>query len=84
MHAVEGYIDGSTIVTDENLSFYEGRDVVITVLDSIRKSKIETKPSDVLRRSVAERIAGLWQNHNDNSSVDKVVRDMRKGHSFDY
>ena len=40
MHAIAGHINDNMIVTDENLSSYEGYDVVITVL-SKRVRRVE-------------------------------------------
>ena len=83
MHAIAGHINDNMIVTDENLSSYEGYDVAITVLDTRDNTENPQLPSESSIKA-ANRLAGLWKNHNDDTPVDDVVRAMRKGRSFDY
>jgi len=83
MHAIAGHINDNMIVTDENLSSYEGYDVVITVLDTRDNAGNSQFPSESNIKA-ANRLAGLWENHTDDAPVDDVVREMRKGRSFDY
>ncbi len=83
MHAIAGHINDNMIVTDENLSSYEGYDVVITVLDTRDNAGNSPFPSESNIKA-ANRLAGLWENHTDDAPVDDVVREMRKGRSFDY
>ena len=83
MHAIAGHINDNMIVTDENLSSYEGYDVVITVLDTRDNAGNSQFPSESSIKA-ANRLAGLWENHDDDTPVDDVVRAMRKGRSFDY
>ncbi len=83
MHAIAGHINDNMIVTDENLSSYEGYDVVITVLDTRDNTENPQLPSESSIKA-ANRLAGLWENRDDDTPVDDVVRAMRKGRSFDY
>ena len=80
MHAISGYVDGNTIVTHDNISRFEGCNVIITILDRIvdHQNK-ETKTNDMAMISAARDLSGLWKTHNDDHSVDETVRLMRRG-----
>ena len=83
MYAIGGHINDNMIIADENLSSYEGYDVVITVLDTTNNT-IASKTPDKNRIDAAKSLAGLWKGHNDEATVDETVRALRKGRSFDY
>lgn len=85
--AVNGYIDGNRIVIDETISEWQGRNVVVTILDSNwerRTSVAQTGGDAEKRRTAAVKLAGLWKDQEDSLSVEETVRNMRKGRSFDY
>jgi hypothetical protein len=62
MHALSGRIDNNSIVVHENLSLYEGCDVIITVLDGgqMKHSDYSDK-SDEKMKEAARSLAGLWK-----------------------
>ena len=85
MYAVGGYINGNAVIANESISSYEGYEVIITILDTMKeKKKDDFQTSLEEKRKIALQLAGLWKDHNDDRTVDEVVRSMRKGRSFDY
>ena len=44
MLAVKGLIQGNSIVTEENIKTYEGREVIITILDDSFQKSYHPKP----------------------------------------
>lgn len=82
--AVNGYIDGDKVIVDENIANWHGRNVVVTILDSLcSQSSMVGKTSDNERRKAAAmELAGLWKDH-DELSVEDTVRNMRRGRRFD-
>lgn len=83
--AVNGYIDGNKVIVNENIADWQGRNVIVTILDTLR-NKNTTTMADVKdnakRIAAAKELAGLWQNRDD-ISVDDMVRNMRRGRNFD-
>ena len=84
MYALNGYIDGNAIVTDENISTYNGYNVIITILDNTRSRQTTSTKADEKMKSAARNIAGLWSSYHDGRSVEDVVRSMRRGRDFDF
>lgn len=83
MKALSGYIDKNSVIVDGNISFYEGYNVIITILDSVRDQKKEDIGKKDSRQQAAKELAGLWKSHGDTASVEETVRSMRRGRSFD-
>ena len=83
--AVNGYIDGNKVIVNENIADWQGRNVIVTILDTLR-NKNTTTMADVKdnakRIAAAKELAGLWQTRDD-ISVDDMVRNMRRGRNFD-
>ena len=83
MKALNGYIDKNSVIVDGNLSSYEGYNVIVTILDSVRDRKKEDAGKKGTREQAAKELAGLWRSHGDTESVEETVRAMRRGRSFD-
>lgn len=85
MYALNGRINGSAIVVDENISQYEGCDVVITILGRVadRQSASRKEKRDEERIAAARNLAGLWKTHNNEQTVEDTVRMMRRRRQFD-
>ena len=83
MHAVSGYINDNTVIANENLSLYEGYDVIITILDTV-KNKHSEKTTIERKKEIARELAGLWADRDDDISVEETVRMMRRRRCFDY
>ena len=85
MYALNGRINDNTIVVDENISQYEGCDVVITILGHVTDRRVVSKEKirDEERITAARNLAGLWKAHNDDQSVEETVRMMRRRRQFD-
>lgn len=84
--AVNGYIDGNKVVVDENLSDWQGRNVVVTILESAWNGHVaitDNKTDIEKRRTAAQALAGMWKNHEDALPVDETVRSIRRGRRFD-
>lgn len=82
MFATSGYINGNRIVADENIASYEGRRVIITILDPSHNSRTEQLTALEHAKQVARELSGLWATHTDDS-VEETVRAMRRGRQFD-
>lgn len=81
---IDGYIDANKVVVNENIAAWEGRKVVVTILDSTwnqNSSYSETSEAD--KKAAALEISGLWKDHENEMSVNETVRSMRKGRCFD-
>ena len=52
--AVNGYIDGNKVIVNENIADWQGRNVIVTILDTLR-NKNTTTMADV--KDNAKRIA---------------------------
>ena len=84
MHALSGHIDNNSIVVNENLSMYEGCEVIVTVLDNGKiKDSEHSNKSDEIRKEAARSLSGLWSSHENLVSVDEEVRKLRRGRQFD-
>ena len=84
--AVNGYIDGNRVIVDENLGDWQGREVIVTILNSKwdgRSIVAEKTPDEEKRKAAAKDIFGLWKDRVEESSVDEIVRGMRRGRRFD-
>jgi len=81
--AVNGYIDGNKVIVDEDLAGWQGRNVVVTILDSSWNGReLITDTDDQEKRiSAAIKLSGLWKDH-DEISVEKMVRNVRKLKTF--
>ena len=83
VYALNGRVNGNAIVVNENITRYEGCDVVITILDRIAERDLRhTHERDNMEAS-ARALAGLWKTHNNDLSVEEAVRAMRRGRQFD-
>ena len=86
MYAVNGFINDNTVITDENILRFEGRRVIITILDSKIDEVYEAEQLEAekkIRRNAALGLAGLWKSHDNTVSVDKIVRGLRRRRQFD-
>lgn len=84
MHTINGHIDNNAVVVNENISLYDGCDVLITILDGAKKSAESVITSGDERKEAARSIAGLWKLHDNTMNVNDEVRSMRKGRNFDF
>jgi len=71
MNAFSGYISGNTVVTDRNVGHYNGRKVIITVLDE------KQKQSSVSAKKVSD-MKSLFGILPSNIDLDKI-KDERLG-----
>ena len=83
MYALSGYVNEDVIVTDENISSFNGRKVVITILDIERDAQLESVSSIENKKNAARNLAGMWKDHNNEVTVEETVRSLRKGRNFD-
>ena len=83
MRALSGYIEKNAVIVKENISIYDGCEVIITVLDGDNDMQEGMALSDDQRKDAALSIAGLWKDHSGGLSVDDEVRLMRRGRRFD-
>ena len=83
MYALKGRVDGNTIVLNENITMYEGCDVVITILDRSDDSILKKAEKRATMEAAARELAGMWKTHSQDISVDETVRAMRRGRRFD-
>ena len=84
--AFNGYIDGNQVIVDESINAWQGRKVIVTILDSIwggQSTETEESQDYEDEKKAALELAGLWKDHDSNLSVEEVVRNMRRGRSFD-
>lgn len=85
MVAVKGFINGNTVVADDFLgNLYDGKEVIITILDTIRpkKKEVSVSPKKYTAADVKEAF-GLWKDHKESENVAEYVRKLRKGRHFD-
>jgi hypothetical protein len=85
LNAVNGYIDGNRVIVDESLAGWQGRNVVVTILDSTwndRELAVDNVDNQEKRIKAAQKLSGLWKDHEE-VSVDDMVRNMRRGRRFD-
>ena len=86
MRALSGYINGNTVVVDGNISSYNGRDVIVTILDRgdlFVRERAGTFDKNKKRIAAARTLAGLWKDRKDDISAEDMVRNMRRGRQFD-
>lgn len=84
MYSLNGLINGNAIITSENLYAYEGRKVIITILDdtfetlnSITQTALTSK-----RKAAARELAGIWNSYDAAENVDEMLRNFRKERRF--
>ena len=66
--AVNGYIDGNKVVVNENIADWQGRNVIVTILDTLRNKNSTAKDEikdNTKRIAAAKELAGLWKDHDD-------------------
>lgn len=84
MLSVKGYVSGNSIVADDFLpDSFDGKEVIITVLDSFRKPSGQHAMKKRYTESDVEEAFGLWKNHEDSENVEEYVRTLRRGRHFD-
>lgn len=85
MYSLSGLVDGNTIKTSENLLAFEGRRVIITILDETIEMSDHSAQRilDSKRKNAARELAGMWKSHDFTENVDDMVRSLRKGRHFD-
>ena len=81
MYAVSGYIDDGAVVLNEKVNDWQGRNVVVTILDSTwnESDLSDEELVDEGAKNAALQLAGLWSSHDQNASVYDTVRNMRRG-----
>ena len=84
MYSLSGMVNGNTIIASENLRAFEGRRVIITILDDTVKFSTQALQTikDSERKAAARELAGMWKTHNSTETVDDMVRNLRRGRSF--
>ena len=86
MYALEGYIQGNTIIANESVNLFEGCKVIITILDRKAQSSntLQRNAENDRRRKAALELAGLWKSHDDaDEDAETFVRRIREGRRFD-
>ena len=85
MYSLSGLVDGNTIKTSENLLAFEGRRVIITILDDTIEMSVHSAQRilDSKRKDAARELAGMWKSHDFTGTVDDMVRSLRRGRHFD-
>jgi len=85
MYSLNRLIYGNTIKTNENLHAYEGRRVIITILDETVEdpNQLVNNTLDLKRKDAARKLAGMWETGQNEETVDDIVGNLRKGRSFD-
>ena len=84
--AVNGYIEGNRVIVEENLADWQGREVIVTILNKTRDERtvsVKKTAEDERKNAAIMEIFGLWKDHDDNLSVEEMVRNMRRGRCFD-
>ena len=81
MSELTGYInDSRVVVKNVDLRAFEGRKIILTILDSTESTSEKKSLSD----EVINKYRGDWESFNDGVSVEETVRSMRKGRRFDF
>ena len=83
MYAISGYIDNNAVVVNENISSYEGRTVIVTILDGLKDSHPALHTVVEKQREAARQLAGLWKSHDNQLTVEEEVRAIRRGRKLD-
>ena len=83
MYSFSGLVNGNTIKVDENLQTFDGCRVIITILDesSNISNQATSKILDSKRMTAVRELAVIWKNRKED--VDGMVRNLRRGRSFD-
>lgn len=83
MYSFSGLVNGNTIKVDDNLQTFDGCRVIITILDesSNISNQATSKILDSKRMTAVRELAGIWKNRKED--VDGMVRNLRRGRSFD-
>ena len=85
MMSLNGYIDGNRVIVDETIDRWQGKKVIVTILDA-SFNPLEDKlksDEDARMKAATEELFGLWKDHSDENSVDAIVRTLRRGRNFD-
>lgn len=81
MSELTGYInDSKVVVKNADLGAFEGRKIILTILDSIETVQEKESLSD----DIINKYRGNWESFNDDVSVEEAVRNMRRGRRFDF
>ena len=86
MVALKGYVSGNTVVADDFLgNLYDGKDVIITILDTFHAKKQKAVPvkRKIYTADDVKEAFGLWKDHAESENVAEYVRNLRKGRKFD-
>ena len=87
MSAVAGIIrNRQVILPDGCLDDFEGRNVLVTILDSQNSQSLAQTVAHDLETSADsfERYVGGWTSFNNDTLVAKIVAGMREGRTFDF
>ena len=79
LNAVNGYIDGNRVIVDESLAGWQGRNVVVTILDSTwndRELAVDNVDNQEKRIKAAQKLSGLWKDHEEVSVDGKKMGDL--------
>ena len=82
MYSLTGLVNGNAITTSENLHQYEGRQVIITILDEPVDLALPVALDSAKRKAAVKEISGIWESNNTDETVDEMVRKLRRGRSF--
>ena len=84
MTAVKGYIQGNNVIADDFLfDSFDGKEVIITILDSFKKKTKKTTKNKIYTSDDVKDAFGMWKDHADSENVEEYVRSLRKGRHFD-
>ena len=80
--AVKGYYDGNQIIVseDDRKNFSVGDEVIITILDRIKRQKVETRADK--RRRLIESDAFVVSTGRTVEAVDEYIKELRDNDRF--
>ena len=81
MYSFSGLVNGNTIIASESLHAFEGRSVIITILDdtvTLSTQAVQNKKEEE-RKAAARELAGMWKSYDTGRTVDETVRELRRG-----
>ena len=85
MRAMTGYVSKGSIVADDMVSpALDGKEVIITILDSFRWPAEREVHRQAYTADDIKEAFGLWKDHEDSAAVADYVRTIRKGRHFDF
>lgn len=83
MISLKGYVKGNAVIADGFIgNIYDGKEVIVTILDSFRSKKKKTAAKKRYTAEDAKAAFGLWKNHSDSENVPEYVISMRRGRRF--